>query len=64
MATSKDFLILNLVLLIPSLTNSLARMVEEILPYVHSQYFFAACVVAFLVALLKQDVRQFSFVVS
>ena len=64
MATSKDVLILNLVLLIPSLTNSLAGMVEEILSYVHSQYFFDACVVAFLVALLKQDVRQFSSVVS
>ena len=57
MATSKDVLVLNLVLLIPSLTNSLAGMFEEILPYLHSQYFLAACVVAFLTALLRQDAR-------
>ena len=64
MAISKDVLILNLVLLIPGSANSLAGMIVEILSYVHSQCFFAACVVAFLVALLKQDARQFSFVVS
>ncbi len=57
MAASKDILVSNLVLLLPSLMYSLAGMFEEILPYLHSQYFLAACVVAFLTALLRQDAR-------
>jgi hypothetical protein len=57
MAASKDILVSNLVLLLPSLIYSLAGMFEEILPYLHSQYFFAACVAAFLAALLRQDAR-------